>query len=234
MAFCCPFCGDSREPLLEVGSDSQAFKLHHVVGGGRRLGLCNGCKSTDRERLIFLFLRFELGVFTWPQQCSILHIAPEMQLMSALIAHRFHNYVCGDLHISGYGYGVLVRTLDIQRLPFSDSHFDLIICNHVLEHIPFDHIAIGELHRVLKNGGSGIIQVPIAKDLAVTFEDPTITKPADRHLMFGQWDHCRIYGNDYEDRLKRAGFIVTRQMIQNAFPEAGLIPDETIFVVSKH
>jgi len=96
--------------------------------------------------------------------------------------------------------------MDITNIPYEDNSFGVILCSHVLEHIPDDRKAMRELYRVLKPGGWAILQVPIIRDK--TFEDFSITKPEDRERVFGQWDHVRAYGKDYRDRLEKAGFKV--------------------------
>ncbi len=97
---------------------------------------------------------------------------------------------------------------DICNLPFDSNAFDIILCNHVLEHIPEDHKALQELYRVMKPGGWGIFQVPQDLNREKTFEDPSITDKEERRKVFGQYDHVRIYGRDYFDILKAAGFRV--------------------------
>src|SRR5690606_9038704 len=97
---------------------------------------------------------------------------------------------------------------DICNLPFSDNEFDLIICNHVLEHIPDDTKAMQEIYRVLKSGGTAILQVPYEKNRKTTFEDNSITDPQERRKIFGQYDHVRVYGMDYFDKLQTIGFKV--------------------------
>jgi ubiquinone/menaquinone biosynthesis C-methylase UbiE len=96
---------------------------------------------------------------------------------------------------------------DICNLPFSDQQFDWVVCNHVLEHIPSDKIAMQEIFRVLKPGGTAILQVPLRLDQN-TFEDDRITDPKERAQVFGQYDHVRIYGKDYRERLEQIGFQV--------------------------
>jgi ubiquinone/menaquinone biosynthesis C-methylase UbiE len=98
--------------------------------------------------------------------------------------------------------------LDVQELPFGDHEFDVVICNHVLEHVPDDRKAIGEIYRVIKNGGYAILQVPTDYGMEKTLEDATITDPMEREKHFRQKDHFRFYGRDYLNRLKEAGFII--------------------------
>lgn len=97
---------------------------------------------------------------------------------------------------------------DICKLPFKDQSFDVIFCNHVLEHIPDDTTALRELYRVLKPGGWGIFQVPQDLSREKTFEDNSITDKRERARIFGQYDHVRIYGRDYFDKLRAGGFLV--------------------------
>ena len=95
---------------------------------------------------------------------------------------------------------------DICKLPFENNIYDLVFCNHVLEHIPEDQKAMSELYRVLKKGGTLIAQVPIKEDRLKTFENWSITSPDERAKVFGQYDHVRIYGQDYYSRLEKVGF----------------------------
>ena len=95
---------------------------------------------------------------------------------------------------------------DICNLPFQNDEFDFIICNHVLEHIPNDTKAMQEIYRVLAPGGTAILQVPYKASLQKTFEDNSITDPKERAKIFGQYDHVRIYGMDYFEKLESIGF----------------------------
>ena len=146
---------------------------------------------------------------------------------------KFQKYVCGDLFTEGYSYPQHVQNLSILNIPYDDNSFDLIICNHVLEHIQTDLLAMKELHRVLKNGGQAILQVPISKNNLKTFEDFSITDPIQREKVFGQFDHIRIYGQDYPERLQKIGFKVNRINISSEFMKYGLNKDEDIFLCKK-
>ncbi len=97
---------------------------------------------------------------------------------------------------------------DILDLPFDDENFDIVFCNHVLEHIEDDTKAMKELYRILKPGGMGVFQIPQDLGLEKTYEDFNITSKEDRKKHFGQYDHVRIYGKDYFDRLRKVGFTV--------------------------
>jgi len=121
------------------------------------------------------------------------------------------DYVGCDLspqRYDGKGKFKIVK-VDITSIPFGECTFDAILCNHVLEHIPDDRLAMSELYRVLKVGGWGVFQVPIDYARETTYEDSSITDPVEREKAFGQNDHVRWYGRDFPDRLESAGFTVS-------------------------
>jgi hypothetical protein len=65
-----------------------------------------------------------------------------------------------------------------------------------------------ELYRVLKVGGMGIFQIPQDLNRDITFENDSIIDKKERAKIFGQYDHVRIYGRDYFDKLRSIGFKV--------------------------
>ncbi len=146
---------------------------------------------------------------------------------------EFNEYICGDLFVNGYNYPENVRNINILNIPYHNDCFDLIICNHVLEHIPDDLKAMKELRRVLKVGGIAILQVPISNNSEETFEDLSVEDPKIREFLFGQSDHVRIYGQDYIKRLQKCEFKVDRINISEEFKIYGLIKNEDIFVCTK-
>jgi SAM-dependent methyltransferase len=109
--------------------------------------------------------------------------------------------------------------LDISDMDLPDGSFDLILCSHVLEHVPDDRAAMSELRRVLADGGLALLLVPYRADLP-TYEDPSIRSPLDRMQAFGQQDHVRIYGTDLVDRLRAAGFDVEDRTAADLFERA--------------
>jgi SAM-dependent methyltransferase len=157
--------------------------------------------SLERHRLLWLYLRNETDFFSRP--ASLLHFAPEQAFYSRFKRLGHLEYVTTDLNSP-----LAAVRADICDLPFADNRFDIILCNHVLEHIPDHHKALSELYRVMKPGGWGIFQVPQELKRETTFEDPTITDPDERRRIFGQYDHVRVYGRDYFDLLRQAGFEV--------------------------
>jgi len=130
-------------------------------------------------------------------------MAPEQCFLSLFKKMKHLDYTTADL----YSPIVDVKA-DILDLPFNDNEFDIVFCNHVLEHIEDDSKAMKELFRVMKPGGMGIFQVPQELAREKTYEDSNIKTPEDRAKHFGQYDHVRIYGKDYFNRLRKAGFKV--------------------------
>ena len=159
--------------------------------------------SLERHRLLWLYLKNETSFFK--AKLKVLHFAPESALMNQFKKLKNISYDTIDLNSP-----IADIKADICDLPFLDNSYDLILCNHVLEHIVDDNKAIRELYRVLKKNGIGIFQVPIDYNRDTTFEDFSVTNKKERNKLFGQYDHVRIYGLDFFDRLQKAGFSVER------------------------
>jgi len=156
--------------------------------------------SLERHRLLWLYLTNETNFFT--SKKKVLHMAPE-QCFLTRFRKLNHDFVTADIDSP-----IADVTADIINLPFNDNSFDVIFCNHVLEHVQDDTRAMKELFRVMKKGGMGIFQVPQDLNRNVTFEDNSITNPKERAKIFGQYDHVRVYGKDYFDKLRSIGFEV--------------------------
>ena len=159
--------------------------------------------SLERHRLLWLYLKNETSFFK--AKLKVLHFAPESALMNQFKKLKNLSYDTIDLNSP-----IADIKADICDLPFLDNSYDFILCNHVLEHIVDDNKAIRELYRVLKKNGIGIFQVPIDYNRDTTFEDFSVTNKKERNKLFGQYDHVRIYGLDFFDRLENAGFTVER------------------------
>lgn len=230
--FHCPICGYDSRDLYPLGHDLPILVEKDVVGSRRRDAGCHSCRSTDRDRLVFTYLKEKLHIFE-KTQIKILHFAPEKPLSKVLNASGFQEYVCGDLFTEGYFYPDYVRNMNVLDIPFEANYFDVIICNHLLEHVPTDLAAMKELYRVLKPDGKAVVQVPLSLNSEKTHEDPNITEPAEREKYFGQFDHVRIYGLDYFDRLKSVGFKVEKIHLAAQFPKYGLSKKEYIIQISK-
>ena len=180
------------------GSSYRKF-LSYGYQNLRENALCPGTLSLERHRLLWLYLTRKTNFLNQP--LKVLHIAPEQVFYTKFKAIKDWEYTTTDLHSP-----LADIKADICALPFNNDQYDLIFCNHVLEHIPDDKKAMEELYRVLKKGGTLIAQVPLNEELDETFEDDTITDKKERTRIFGQYDHVRVYGKDYYTRLNNVGF----------------------------
>ncbi|MBO7262990.1 MAG: methyltransferase domain-containing protein [Alistipes sp.] len=190
----CPICGSRYRRFMPYG---------YVTS--REDALCPHCLSLERHRMIWLWLKESSNLFEgYPR---LLHIAPEVSLMRHFKRHyrANKNYITADLESP-----LADMHFDVQSIPMTDESVDVIICNHLLEHVEDDRRAMAELYRILKRGGWGIMLVPEDRARATTFEDDSITDAEERTRIFGQYDHRRIYGRDYDTRLRSAGFRVER------------------------
>lgn len=184
--------------------------LPYGYGKQRPNALSPGTLSLERHRQMWLYLQNETDFFS--ANLKVLHIAPEQEFLRRFKKMKNLQYISADL----YSPIVDVKA-DILNLPFEDESFDVIFCNHVLEHIVDDSKAMAELYRVMKKGGWGIFQVPLKNSLEKTYEDFSITNPAERQKHFGQYDHVRWYGIDYFERLKKVGFRVEARYYSKEF-----------------
>ena len=189
--------------------------------------------SLERHRLMWLFLRDNTNFFTATKKIKVLHIAPEQCFLDIFRKQQNLNYITSDLESP-----IADVKADICDLPFKENEFDVVFCNHVLEHVPNDTKAMQELYRVLKPGGFGIFQIPQDLSKAITFEDNTITDRKERAKVFGQYDHVRVYGRDYFDKLRSIGFKVdevdyTKKITLNKIEKYCLMKNEILPVCYK-
>ncbi len=186
--------------------DGKSFKsfLPYGYGTQRNNVLAPGTLSLERHRLLWLYLQNETNFFSSPKK--VLHFAPEQAFYK-----RFRNQKNLDYTTTDLLSPLADVKADICNLPFDDNCYDIILCNHVLEHIPDDLKAMQELYRVLKPGGMGIFQIPQDLNRESTFEDNSITDRNERAKIFGQYDHVRVYGRDYFDKLRSVGFKVVEE-----------------------
>ena len=185
--------------------DGKSFRkfLPYGYGKQRENALSPSTLSLERHRLMWLFLKDNTNFFTATKKFKVLHIAPEQCFLDIFRKQQNLNYITSDLESP-----IADVKADICDLPFKENEFDVVFCNHVLEHISNDTKAIQELYRVLKPGGFGIFQIPQDLSKAITFEDSTITDRKERAKLFGQYDHLRVYGRDYFNKLRSIGFKV--------------------------
>ena len=213
--------------------DGKSFKMFLPYGYGtqRNNVLSPSTLSLERHRLLWLYLneqtdffqselvsdslitnikRIKLRDAKLNSALKVLHFAPEQAFCKLFRNQKNLDYTTTDL------FSPLADVkADICNLPFKDNQYDVILCNHVLEHIPDDTKAMQELYRVLKPGGMAILQIPQDLSRATTFADDTITDQKERAKIFGQYDHVRIYGRDYFDKLRSIGFKVIEEDYTN-------------------
>jgi SAM-dependent methyltransferase len=184
----CPICKNHYRKFLPYGRIKT-----------RANALCPGCLSLERHRLIELYLEQKTNFYT--TRLKVLHIAPEPCFMKRFQGQHGDGYITADLE------SPLAKVkMDIHHMPFPENHFDVVLCNHVLEHVDDDILAMSEIRRVLSPGGWSILQVPWFSPVPeTTLEDPAITDLRERERLFGQDDHVRKYGRDYLQRIQRAG-----------------------------
>lgn len=226
--FECPVCNSKIRKFLPGGLDIEVIHKLKIIGAGWFDNqVCPVCKAFNRDRLLALYIKRRTNVFT--ENIKLLHIAPEKGIQ--LVFRKLNNidYLSSDLDSE-----LADMKMDITDIQFPDNSFDVIICNHVLEHIPDDKKAMSELYRILRPNGWAILQVPISYILKRTYEDFSVVDPKEREKHFGQIDHVRVYSLDYFDRLKNCGFIVTpvttsEYLTKEEIKKYGVIEEESIF-----
>jgi SAM-dependent methyltransferase len=213
----------------------KSFKKFLPYGYGTKTKdnrLCPYCLSLERHRLLWLYLHTQTNMFS--DQLKVLHIAPEQPYLKFFKKAENLEYITADLESPIADVHTDIRNMNV----FDDAVFDVVICNHVLEHIDEEKKALAELNRVMKKDAWAILQVPINYELENTFEDNTITNKKERERIFGQYDHVRVYGRDYPDRLRKAGFTVKKDAFIKSFTTAQIEkhrfdPSELIYVCTK-
>ena len=185
--------------------DGKSFRkfLPYGYGEQRENALSPSTLSLERHRILWLYLQNETDFFSSDKKLKVLHIAPEQCFLDIFRKQKNLEYITSDLESP-----IADVKADICDLPFKDNEFDVVFCNHVLEHITDDTKAMQELYRVLNTGGFGIFQIPQDLNREISFEDDTITDRKERAEIFGQYDHVRVYGRDYFDKLRSIGFKV--------------------------
>jgi predicted SAM-dependent methyltransferase len=210
--------------------DGKSFRMFLPYGYGNQRNnvLSPSTLSLERHRLLWLYLQNETDFFQseldsdspvtqnkriklrkdaeTSSALKVLHFAPEQEFYKRFKKQTNIEYTTTDLLSP-----LADVKADICNLPFEDNAYDIIFCNHVLEHIPDDTKAMQELFRVLKPGGMGIFQIPQDLSRASTFTDDTIVDQKERAKIFGQYDHVRVYGRDYFDKLRSIGFKVIEE-----------------------
>lgn len=218
----CPVCEKSFRKFLSYGSE-----VAH-----RENVLCPYDLTLERHRLMWLYLKNHSS-FLSAEKLEVLHIAPEQCFYQRFKDQTNLNYLTGDL-VSP----LADIHFDLHSIPLEDNRFDVVFCNHVLEHVDDALQCMKELYRVLKPGGFGIMQVPQDFTREATYEDPTITSPEEREKHFWQKDHVRLFGKDYPEWLRKAGFTVTEFLPEQHYSKEKierycLQKEEILYIVSK-
>jgi SAM-dependent methyltransferase len=216
----CPICNHTYSKFL-------AFRT-------RKNALCPNCRSLERHRLIYVYLKNNTSFFS--SSIKVLHFAPERCLYDSIRYYPTIEYKTADLMIN-YMTSVGVKPdyiMSVTDIKFEDNSFDVIICCHVLTHVPNDQLAMREIFRVLKKGGYAIIQVPVDSNSPETKEDHSLDA-TERKRLYGGYDHYRRYGLDYKQRLERNGFTVTvdNYVLQTDYNRFGLQSTENIYLCRK-
>ena len=210
----CVFCRQAVEAWVPFTIELSDFlmRIGPIGSHTKRFG-CPHCGSNDRDRHLRLFLD-QLRILEPIRGGSVLHMAPERGLGEFVLGHEPSLYIKADLFPSDES----IQRIDIEKIPFPDQSFDMVICNHVLEHVDDPAIALRELHRVLKSGARIICQTPYAARLTRTLEEPLLQSTDDRLYFYGQEDHLRLFGRNIEQVITNAGFI------GQLLPHAELLP----------
>nr|WP_294858365.1 class I SAM-dependent methyltransferase [uncultured Fluviicola sp.] len=218
----CPVCERKFRKFLSYGSE-----VSH-----RENVLCPYDLTLERHRLMWLYLKRESNFFS-AGSLKVLHIAPEQCFHKKFKNQKNIQYLTGDL-VSP----IADLHFDLHQIPLEDNRFDVVFCNHVMEHVDDALKCMKELYRVMAPGAWGIMQVPQDTNREVTYEDWSITSPEDREKHFWQKDHVRLFGMDYPDWLRKAGFEVEIAFANNPISDEEierfrLSKNEILYIVHK-
>lgn len=218
----CPVCEKKFKRFLAYGYGEQ----------NRPNVLCPNDFTLERHRLMWLYLK-EFSNFFTAEKLEVMHVAPEQCFLNDFKKQKNLNYVTSDLESP-----IADMHFDLHEIPLEDNKYDVIFCNHVMEHVDDYHQCMKELYRIMKPGGWGIMQVPVDYSREETYEDPSITDPKEREKHFWQYDHVRLFGKDYPKKLEAAGFEVESWDYKaNIKPEVyeryRLDPVEILYVIRK-
>jgi len=184
---------------------------------------CTSCGSLERHRLLCLCAQ-QMNLF---QGKTVLHFAAEATL-TAMICELTPRYTSADV-VPGRG----MKVLDIEAIDLPAGSVEVVVASHVLEHVN-DQRALDSLWNVLGPNGVIVLMVPVIGGWRATSEDPSVVTPEGREVNFGQYDHLRLYGRDFAERVERHGFEVTEfQGSPRDCVDYALLPGESVFVCRK-
>lgn len=217
----CPVCNKKFRKFLPYG-----YNNHQ-----RDNVLCPYDLTLERHRLMWVYLKTKSNFFK--DNLKVMHIAPEQCFYKIFRNQKNLDYTTGDLESP-----LADIHFDLHKIPLEDNKYDVIFCNHVMEHVENDKQCLEELFRIMKPGGWGIFQVPIDYSRSTTYEDSTITDPKDREKHFWQYDHVRLYGTNYPKVLRSAGFKVEeydykKELKEEVYKKYSFQEEEMLYIVRK-
>jgi SAM-dependent methyltransferase len=233
----CYICRRYSGKFCKFRKGLQSFSDHvrrlKVVGSDVENYSCPHCGCNDRERHLVMFFD-KLKLWDKTKGKKILHFAPEKHFSEKILSYAPSLYVKADLFPRKRG----IQKIDVTCIPYEENHFDVIICNHVLEHVYEDSVALSELFRVLNPSGFAILQTPYSVVLENSYQDPSINTDELRNNFYGQEDHVRVYGRDLFEKIKEAGFKLHIKRHSEVLPDIdpgffGVNPDEDLVYVEK-
>ena len=218
----CPVCEKKFSKFLSYGSN-----VAH-----RENVLCPYDLTLERHRLMYLYLKQESNFFTG-ENLSVLHMAPEQCFIDRFKKQKNLNYLTADIESP-----IADLHFDLHEIPLEDNRFDVVFCNHVMEHVENPLQCMKELYRVMKKGGWALMQVPQDFNRDITYEDASITSPKELEKHFWQKDHLRLFGKDYPQWLQKAGFIVeefdlNKHFDKNVINRFRLLQGEILYIAKK-
>lgn len=203
----CVICENEVERFLPW-QDSKAndfVRQFQVIGSDAANFTCPHCTCHDRERHLYLFMK-GLGLIDGMKGKTVLITAPEMNFLKKIFKPEI-SFVCGDLFPENYSrFFNPVHKIDLTKLQFDNESMDVVIANHILEHIPNYYDALNEIYRVLKKGGYAVLQTPFSPMIYNNFEDQLLNTEELKEKFYGQRDHVRVFGLRLFDDIKQAGF----------------------------
>ena len=158
---------------------------------------CPQCDSRPRHRLLRLWMDRAMRL---PAGARVLHFAAEPWMRGEMEA-RGAQYETADVNDR------FDLRLDIEATGLPDASRDMVIANHVLEHVD-DRAALAEIARILAPGGQAVLTVPLVEGWDGTLESDGMDAET-RRTQLGDPDHRRFYGRDFRDRVRAAGFALS-------------------------
>jgi SAM-dependent methyltransferase len=213
---------------------SEFLKRLDIVGSDRNNFGCMYCGSHDRERHLFMYFD-KLNMWQKMKGAKILYFAPEKRLWAKISEQSPLECITADLHPKTEE----VKKIDATKIPFSDEKFDVVIANHILEHIPDYSKALSEFYRVLKAGGVAILQTPYSKLLKKNFEDENLDTDELRLFFYAQEDHVRVFSeHQFLKSIENEGFNLQIKKYEDLFDDHtaniyGVNKKENLILVEK-